>query len=156
MKLTGAAILVSRGMKVLQAAPAAYPYRSAVEAKPMNLSALALAIYDILRDRVPDSGAEITYSELVNDLGPLPPPNEGLHYRDARLDEALGELVAACRARWLPAISALVIREVERNPGAGYYPTAHPAEWAQDRMLAEVAWANEREQARQTSYPAQL
>jgi hypothetical protein len=29
MKLTGAAILVSRGMKALQAAPAAYPYRSA-------------------------------------------------------------------------------------------------------------------------------
>jgi hypothetical protein len=28
LKLTGAAILVSRGMKVLQAAPAAYPYRS--------------------------------------------------------------------------------------------------------------------------------
>jgi hypothetical protein len=28
MKLTGAAILVSRGIKVLQAAPAAYPYRS--------------------------------------------------------------------------------------------------------------------------------
>jgi len=27
MKLTGAAMLVSRGMKVLQAAPAAYPYR---------------------------------------------------------------------------------------------------------------------------------
>lgn len=32
MKLTGAAILVSRGMKVLQAAPAAYPYRSAKRA----------------------------------------------------------------------------------------------------------------------------
>jgi hypothetical protein len=31
MKLTGAAILVSRGMKVLQAAPAAYPYRSTEE-----------------------------------------------------------------------------------------------------------------------------
>jgi len=31
MKLTGAAILVSRAMKVLQAAPAAYPYRSATE-----------------------------------------------------------------------------------------------------------------------------
>ena len=29
MKLTGAAVLVSRGMKVLWAAPAAYPYRSA-------------------------------------------------------------------------------------------------------------------------------
>jgi hypothetical protein len=32
MKLTGAAILVSRAMKVLQAAPAAYPYRYALEA----------------------------------------------------------------------------------------------------------------------------
>jgi hypothetical protein len=31
MKLTGAAILVSRGRKVLQAAPAAYPYRSATK-----------------------------------------------------------------------------------------------------------------------------
>jgi hypothetical protein len=31
MKLTGAAILVSRGMKVLQAAPAAYPCRWADE-----------------------------------------------------------------------------------------------------------------------------
>jgi hypothetical protein len=28
MKLTGAAILISRGVKVLQAALAAYPYRS--------------------------------------------------------------------------------------------------------------------------------
>ena len=34
MKLTGAAILVSRGMRVLQAAPAAYPYRWAI--KPQN------------------------------------------------------------------------------------------------------------------------
>ena len=32
IKLTGAAILVSRGMKVLQAAPAAYPYRYAANA----------------------------------------------------------------------------------------------------------------------------
>jgi hypothetical protein len=31
MKLTGAAFLVSRGVKVLQAAPAAYPYRSAAK-----------------------------------------------------------------------------------------------------------------------------
>jgi hypothetical protein len=32
MKLTGAAILVSRAMNVLQAAPAAYPYRQAIGA----------------------------------------------------------------------------------------------------------------------------
>jgi hypothetical protein len=36
MKLTGAAILVLRVMKVLKAAPAAYPYRSTAEAKGMN------------------------------------------------------------------------------------------------------------------------
>src|SRR5262245_55353774 len=35
MKLTGAAILVSRGMKFLQAAPAAYPYRSTAERRIM-------------------------------------------------------------------------------------------------------------------------
>src|SRR5262249_26030926 len=39
MKLTGVAILVLRGMKVLQAAPAAYPYRSAREAR-MNVASV--------------------------------------------------------------------------------------------------------------------
>ena len=45
MKLTGAAILVSRGTKVLQAAPAAYPYRSAGRSraeKPARLSGAAI------------------------------------------------------------------------------------------------------------------
>jgi hypothetical protein len=41
MKLTGAAILVSRGMKVLQAAPAAYPYRSAAFAESFHERRLA-------------------------------------------------------------------------------------------------------------------
>jgi hypothetical protein len=122
----------------------------------MQLSVLALAIYDILRAMVPDPGAEITYEDLVTQLGPMPPPNQDLHYKDFRLDAALGELVTACRRRGLPAISALVIRKHERNPGDGYYPLAHPAEWAQDRMLAEVAWARERDQASQTTYPQQL
>ena len=43
MKLTGAAILVSRGMEVLQAAPAAYPYRYAAERR-MDRVALPLAV----------------------------------------------------------------------------------------------------------------
>src|SRR5262245_9724221 len=38
MKLTGAAFLVSRGMMVLQAAPAAYPYRSASGGRGVNES----------------------------------------------------------------------------------------------------------------------
>jgi hypothetical protein len=36
MKLTGAAILVSRGTKILQAAPAAYPYRSSSRVGSLN------------------------------------------------------------------------------------------------------------------------
>jgi ribosomal protein L7/L12 len=49
MKLTGAAILVSRGTTVLPAAPAAYPYRSAAWRKTMMLFAvLELGDYAII------------------------------------------------------------------------------------------------------------
>jgi hypothetical protein len=41
MKLTGAAILVSRAMKFLQAAPAAYPFRSATEGEVLRCLARA-------------------------------------------------------------------------------------------------------------------
>lgn len=58
MKLTGAAILVSRGMKVLHAAPAAYPYRSAAEAHGMAVpddwtARLADAIAAAVREFAP-------------------------------------------------------------------------------------------------------
>src|SRR6266404_3704349 len=43
IKLTGAAILVSRGMKVLQAAPAAYPYRSATRGRTRMTPKQAIA-----------------------------------------------------------------------------------------------------------------
>jgi hypothetical protein len=125
----------------------------------MHLSHLALAIYELLRMRVPDSQAQITYQDLALELGPMSSPNESLHWRDARLDAALGELVIACRKRQppLPAISSLVIRAVERNPGPGYYPIAHPAEFQQGGELqALIAWGHEVQRARQTEYPAQL
>src|SRR5262245_55903220 len=57
MKLTGAAMLVSRGMKVFQAAPAAYPYRSAALGRAWDAtgnSVLARGRGALLRDlRVP-------------------------------------------------------------------------------------------------------
>jgi hypothetical protein len=65
MKLTGAAILVSRGMKFLQAAPAAYPYRSASEEVPEDVS----------HRGTPDDG---TYADVV-----WTQPG-GLHRGDAR------------------------------------------------------------------------
>lgn len=126
----------------------------------MSLSVLAQAIYAILRKRVPDPSprALITYEDLVTQLGPMPPPNQDLRYKDFRLDKALGELVIACRKRGLPAISALVIRKDKdkRNPGDGYYPLAHPAEWAKGPLEAEVAWAQELIIVQNTAYPPKL
>jgi hypothetical protein len=120
------------------------------------MSELAREIYAILRGLIPDSRARITYQELVEELGPLPPPNGGLHWRDPRLDEALGELVTACRAVGLPAISAIVVRAQEDSPGPGYYPLAHPDEWDAGELQALIAWGHEREQVRQTTFPPAL
>lgn len=118
------------------------------------LSVLATAIYEILRSLVPNSRAEITYTELVTRLGPML-PNEDLRPRDPRLDAALGELVTACRQRGLPVISAMVVREDDRTPGAGYYNLAHP-EVANDTARAMIAWGQEVQQVRGTRYPVQL
>ena len=71
------------------------------------------------------------------------------------LANALGELVKACRAKGLPAISAMVIRYRERIPGPGYYPVAHPAE-ASDTAKAMIAWGIEMEKVRTTTYPTTL
>ena len=119
------------------------------------LSVLAAAIYDILRGLASNPRAEITYSELVVRLGPMPRPNKDLQPRDTRLDAALGELVHACRRRDLPAIAAMVVHEGDRVPGPGYYPVAHPRE-AGDRAREMIARGLEIQRVRTTTYPAQL
>ena len=48
IKLTGAAILVSRGMKDLQAAPAAYPYRSPKSASVRNWNWQSIGSFALL------------------------------------------------------------------------------------------------------------
>jgi hypothetical protein len=121
----------------------------------MPLSQLASDIYDILRPMLPNPNAEITYHDLVGRLGPLPAPNQDLQARDPRLDQALGEIVAECRARDLPAISAIVVRADGRIPGPGYYPTAHP-DVAHDIARAMIAWGNEVQRVRSTTYPQTL
>jgi hypothetical protein len=66
MKLTRAAILVSRGMKVLQAAPAAYPYRSAREVEePMYRFAALLVVVTLL----PAGGCMMKSRHLVYPQG---------------------------------------------------------------------------------------
>jgi cytochrome c-type biogenesis protein CcmH/NrfG len=63
MKLTGAAILVSRGMQVFQAAPAAYPYRSTQEGTLLEASTVE-DVLALLKDRPDDA-------ELYQRLGGL-------------------------------------------------------------------------------------
>ncbi|MDX9975559.1 MAG: hypothetical protein RBU21_21415 [FCB group bacterium] len=121
----------------------------------MPLSQLASDIYDVLRPMVPNPTAEITYHDLVTRLGSLPAPNQNLQPRDHRLDEALGEIVTQCRARHLPALPAIVVRSDERVPGPGYYPMAHP-DVADDQTQAMIAWGNEIQQVRRTTYPQTL
>src|SRR6266851_2139718 len=110
------------------------------------MSALALAIYEILRALVPDPKAQITYQDLVQQLGPMPAPNANLFWYDTRLFNALGELAVAChnhQAGWLPAISSLVVRGDTLQPGDGYYPLAHPVDWQQGPIQALIAWGKE-------------
>jgi len=120
----------------------------------MPISILASAIYDVLRPMVPGHNVSITYTELVNALPLLPQQYANLQARDPRLDEALGELVHACRAQNLPAISALVVRNDTKQPGNGYYGAAHPG--VDDDEERTVAWGHEAETARQTEYPEHL
>lgn len=75
-----------------------------------------------------------------------------------RLWGALGEIVQACRAKALAALSAIVVRKEGGKleyPGAGYYTVAHPNE-AGDVAKAAIAWANELQKVKQTVYPLTL
>jgi hypothetical protein len=120
---------------------------------------LAALFYAILRTRVPSArDARISYTDLLTLL-----PNE-FAYLDLEnpqhrneVSEALGEVVAACRAANLPALSALVVRrdrEALTSPGPGYYPFAHPN--AGDRLMQEIAWGQELAAAQRAEYPEEL
>ena len=115
----------------------------------MILSPLAASIYQVLRNRVPSVKPELAYTELVESL---PNPFNTVGPDSEMLAAALGELVTRCRAKGLPAISAMVVRYRERVPGPGYYKMAHP-DVAHDPAKAAIAWGHELEKVRVTSYP---
>jgi hypothetical protein len=52
-------------------------------------------------------------------------------------------------------ISALVVRSDSHMPGAGYFQSAHP-DIRRDRALSMIAWGQEIEQVRLTTYPESL
>lgn len=123
------------------------------------MSPLALAIYAVLRTLVPSRGdSRVSYSDL---LSRLPEQLAHLDLEDPAhrndLSEALGEIVLACRAAGLPALSALVVRLDGGElgyPGPGYYGLAHPEAAGELEQLA--AWGRELEAAKGATYPERL
>jgi hypothetical protein len=93
-------------------------------------------------------------------LGRLPSPNVDLTPSDNRLSAALGEICRACHSHdpRLPALSCIVVRKQEDEtlgtPGAGYYYAAHPT--VHGDQAKHVAWLQEYQQAKSTTFPASL
>ncbi len=85
------------------------------------MSPLAVAIYHALRKHLRAHQASITYGDLAAEISATLPT----HARSAKLHAALGEVTTACRARALPAITAMVWRNDTRRPSDGYYKLAH-------------------------------
>lgn len=123
----------------------------------MPLEGLASLIYPILRDRVPGDDPRMSYESLVNELGPLPPPNQNLQAFDQRLFAALGAIGSACHMNGLPALSSIVVQQTASSlhmPGPGYYPVTHPEARSDEARIA--AWLAEYGNARTTIYPPEL
>lgn len=120
----------------------------------MALSALADAVYQILRQRVPSEDPTLFYGALVEELGTLPPPNQSLQPHDRRLFAALGEVGRACRAAGLPAISSIVVAKESGVPGSGYYIDHHPQARSEEAKF--VSWRSEFMIAKTTTYPPTL
>lgn len=98
MKLTGAAILVSRGMKVLQAAPAAYPYRSAAE------SALARKVHR-MSQITPNGTDSVALQQAIDQAGQSfgtvqLEPTEYVLNKSIRIDRPVRLIGAGWRPVW--------------------------------------------------------
>jgi hypothetical protein len=105
----------------------------------------------VLQRRVPADDPTIFYGDLVDELGSLPPPNQGLQPHDRRLFAALGEVGRACRAAGLPALSSIVVAKESGVPGAVYYTDHHPQARSEEAKF--VAWRSEFTIAKTTNYP---
>jgi hypothetical protein len=126
----------------------------------MRLHGLAEQVYQILRRRTPAQDPRMSYQAVVDELGSLPPPNEGLPAHDSRLFAALREIGNACHQHnpRLPALSSIVVQNIGDGilgmPGPGYYRATHPD--AQSDIATLQAWMREFMQASNTAYPTEL
>jgi len=85
--------------------------------------------------------ASITYAELADAISPPGIAKPRVHPRSPRLHAALTEVTLACRARALPAVTAIVWKAGAHRPSDGYYGIAHPRARSWKSQLA--AWQDE-------------
>jgi len=100
----------------------------------IELTPIAHQIYRHLVRVLRRGAASITYAQLADAVsGKLT-----VHQRSPRLHAALTEVTLACRARELPAVTAIVWKSGAHRPSDGYYPIAHPRARSWASQLA--AW----------------
>lgn len=87
-----------------------------------ELTPIARQIYRHLVKVLRRGTASITYGDLAVAVSEKIP----IHRRSSKLHEALTELTLACRARELPAVTAMVWKSGAHRPSDGYYEIAHP------------------------------
>lgn len=116
------------------------------------MSPLAHEIYRQLLRHLRAGHASITYGALAAHVSKKHPT----HPRSTAFYVALGEVSAACRAKSLPCLPAIVWRSGSTRPGAGYYTAAHPRAKTDAARLA--AWEREHERVvhEAAAYPPAL
>lgn len=119
------------------------------------MSPLAQAVYQVLRIRTPKPvprKALIGYAELISEAFRYEGvPDDLDHHKDPRVDEAITELVAACRAESLPLIAALILSDAAFEPVEAYLKAAHPDVATPEARTA--AWEKELKEVAITFYP---
>jgi hypothetical protein len=120
------------------------------------MSPIAEAMFHVLRIRTPKPvprRACIDYSELVAEIFRYPevPPDLD-HHDDARVNDAIRELIEGCRAQNLPNIAALVMNERTHQPIALVQTELYGGEG--EAALAK--WEAEMKEVAMTFYPQGL
>ena len=115
------------------------------------MSALAEAIYEILRRRafLPDS--RLSYAKLAEELRDASAEFEEIHHRHRNLYLALGEVGAECQRLGLPPLPALVVRADTGRPGQAYYTGRCSGMIYQGEKVA--AWRRDLEAVKNARYP---
>src|SRR5262245_57861261 len=115
-----------------------------------DLSSLACAVYEILRQRVGQADPRITYKELACLLRETDTAFEHVTHRSQELYASLWEVGDICRDLVLPPLPALVVRADTRRPGDAYFVGSSLVH----RGERIAAWQRDLDAVFQATYPS--